>query len=148
MGSAPALGVAFLFAHFQNSSWRFIMTCRCINCIMPPHILKKLTENPDSKVRDAAFKSLLTTARLRGVRSVRNLVALAAAAPSGGRRTIYDCAHSTNLKSSTAAGSEDGAESGDASVNRAFDGLGITRDFYKEVFDRDSLDGRGMRLNG
>jgi Zn-dependent metalloprotease len=33
-------------------------------------------------------------------------------------------------------------------VNRAFTGLGDTRDFYKEVFDRDSLDGRGMRLNG
>ena len=33
-------------------------------------------------------------------------------------------------------------------MNRAFEGLGRTRDFYKDVFDRDSLDGRGMRLNG
>ena len=32
-------------------------------------------------------------------------------------------------------------------MNRAFDGLGSTRDFYNDVFDRDSLDGRGMRLN-
>ena len=31
------------------------------------------------------------------------------------------------------------------SVNRAFDGLGSTREFYKEVFDRDSIDGHGMR---
>jgi len=43
--------------------------------------------------------------------------------------------------------SEDQAEpSADDSVNRAFDGFGATRDFYKEVFDRNSIDGRGMRL--
>ena len=29
------------------------------------------------------------------------------------------------------------------SVNRAFDGLGTTREFYKEVFDRNSIDDRG-----
>jgi Zn-dependent metalloprotease len=33
-------------------------------------------------------------------------------------------------------------------VNRAFVGLGKTREFYKEALDRDSLDGNGMRLNG
>jgi len=31
-------------------------------------------------------------------------------------------------------------------VNEAYDGLGATYDFYKEVFNRDSIDGRGMRL--
>ncbi|MFE5805770.1 M4 family metallopeptidase [Streptomyces sp. NPDC056491] len=36
----------------------------------------------------------------------------------------------------------------DEPVNRAFDGLGLTRDFYREVFRRDSIDGRGMRLDG
>ena len=32
-------------------------------------------------------------------------------------------------------------------MNRAFAGLGSTRDFYKDVLDRNSLDGHGMRLN-
>jgi Zn-dependent metalloprotease len=123
------------------------MTCRCINCIMPPHILKKLAENPDSKIRDAALRTMLTTANLRGVRSVRSLAALAAA-PSGGRRTIFDCANGTNLRSSTLARSEDGPASSDDTVNHAFDGLGTTRKFYKEVLERDSLDDNGMRLNG
>lgn len=45
------------------------------------------------------------------------------------------------------ARTEDGPPSQDDAVNRAFDGLGQTRDFYKKIFDRDSLDGRGMRLN-
>jgi Zn-dependent metalloprotease len=32
-------------------------------------------------------------------------------------------------------------------VNNAFEGLGKTRDFYKSVFNRDSIDDRGMRLD-
>ncbi len=43
---------------------------------------------------------------------------------------------------------EDGAAAADDSVNRAFDGLGATREFYKNVFERNSIDGQGMRLNG
>jgi len=122
--------------------------CHCINCITPPHLLKKLLENSDGRIRDAALRTLLTTARLRGERTVRGLVASAAAVSSQGRRTISDCANSTSLPSATIARTEDGPASADDSVNRAFDGLGQTREFYKEILDRDSLDGNGMRLNG
>ena len=38
--------------------------------------------------------------------------------------------------------------SADGAVNRAFDGLGATREFYKQVLDRNSIDGRGMPLGG
>jgi Zn-dependent metalloprotease len=121
--------------------------CRCINCITPPHVLKKLLDNADARVRDAALRTLLATSRLRGERSVRSLFASAAAASSHGRRTISDCANSTFLAAATLARSEDGPAANDESVNRAFEGLGDTRAFYSEVFDRDSLDGQGMRLN-
>ena len=126
----------------------FTNQCRCINCITPPHILKKLLENPDSRVREAALQTLLSTSRLRGERAVRGLFASATAVSAHGRRTIFDCASGTFLPSATVARTEDGPASADDSVNRAFDGLGSTRDFYKDVFDRDSLDGHGMRLNG
>ena len=126
----------------------FTNHCRCINCITPPHILKKLLENPDSRICDAALRTLLSTSRLRGERAVRGLVASAAAASAHGRRTIFDCANITFLPSATVGRTEDGPASADKSVNRAFAALGSTRDFYKDVFDRDSLDGHGMRLNG
>ncbi len=125
----------------------FTNQCRCINCITPPHMLKKLLENPDSRIRDAALRTLLSTSRLRGERAVRGLVASAAPASAHGRRTIFDCATGTFLPAATVARTEDGPASADNSVNRAFDGLGSTRDFYRDVFDRDSLDGHGMRLN-
>jgi len=110
-------------------------------------MLKKLLDNPDSRIRDAALRTLLSTSRLRGERAVRGLLASAAPASAHGRRTILDCATSTILPSATVVRTEDGPPSADDSVNRAFDGLGSTRDFYNDVFDRDSLDGRGMRLN-
>jgi Zn-dependent metalloprotease len=84
---------------------------------------------------------------LRGERGVRASFAGAAAVPSGGRRTVFDCRNSAFLSSAVLARSEDGAESADGSVNRAFDGLGATRDFYRTVFNRNSIDGYGMRLN-
>ena len=85
--------------------------CRCINCITPPHLLKKLLENSDGRIRDAALRTLLTTARLRGERTIRGLVASAAAVSSQGRWTISDCANSTSLPAATIARSEDGQAS-------------------------------------
>ena len=122
--------------------------CRCINCITPPHILKKLLENSDSRIRDAALRTLLTTSRLRGERTIRGLLASAALVSSQGRRTISDCGNSISLPAATIGRTEEGPSSTDESVNRAFVGLGKTREFYKEALDRDSLDGNGMRLNG
>jgi Zn-dependent metalloprotease len=122
-------------------------TCRCLNCITPPHILAKLLENKDKDIRQAALNTLLSTARLRGGRAIRASFA-GMSTPGDSRRTIFDCQTANVLSGAAMARSEDGAASGDDSVNRAFDGFGKTRDFYKEVFKRNSIDDRGMRLDG
>ncbi len=121
-------------------------TCR-LNCVMPPYILNRLLESEDSEVRRAALNTLLATARLRGERGVRASFA-GAAAPGNGRRTIFDCEQGRFLPIAVMARPEDGPESVDESVNRAFDALGLTRDFYQKAFQRNSIDGRGMRLDG
>ncbi|MGH3799182.1 MAG: M4 family metallopeptidase, partial [Pseudonocardiaceae bacterium] len=119
---------------------------RPFNCITPPHILQKLLESGDQDIREAALSTLLSNARLGGERTVR--ASFAAAAPARARRTIFDCQNSTSLRSADLARSEDGAESDDKSVNQAFDGLGATRQFYKDIHNRDSIDDKGMRLEG
>jgi Zn-dependent metalloprotease len=121
--------------------------CRALNCIVPPHILDKLLQNGDPEIRDAAMRTLLTTTRLRGQRDVRGLL-LGLSAPTQGRRTVFDCKQSTVLSDAEIARTEEGPESHDASVNRAFDGFGATRQFYLEVLGRNSIDDRGMRLDG
>ncbi|MEU2555786.1 M4 family metallopeptidase [Streptomyces sp. NPDC013313] len=122
-------------------------TARPVNCIIPPYILDKLLDSEDSEARQAALDTLLITARLRGERAVRAAFA-GAAAPSDGRRTVFDCEQEESLTNAVLARPEDGPEVADASVNRAFDALGLTRDFYKEVFQRNSVDDKGMRLDG
>ncbi|GAA3503841.1 M4 family metallopeptidase [Streptomyces prasinosporus] len=120
---------------------------RPIDCIIPPHLLDRLLRSEDDDVRRAALDTLLTTARLRGERTVRASFA-GVASPGNGRRTVFDCRNGRFLPSAVLARSEDGPASANASVDRAFDGLGTTRDFYRQVLDRDSIDGRGMRLDG
>ena len=51
------------------------------------------------------------------------------------------------LSAAAVARSEEGLLSADDSVNWAFDGLGAI-DFYRQVLDRNSIDGRGMPLGG
>ncbi|ELP65459.1 M4 family metallopeptidase [Streptomyces turgidiscabies] len=119
---------------------------RHVNCIIPPHLLDKLLGSDDHGVRQAALDTLLTTARLRGERGVRASF-VGAASAGNGRRTVFDCQQGRSLPFATLAQSEDGAASADVSVTRAFDGLGITRDFYSSVLQRNSLDDRGMRLD-
>jgi Zn-dependent metalloprotease len=120
-------------------------THRCLNCIVPPHLLQKLLTNKDKDVRHAALGTLLSTAQMRGERAMQ---AAFFHAPGRGRRTVYDCNNRTSLRRAEVARTENGEPSSDESVNRAFDGLGATRDFYKKVFNRSSIDDRGMRLDG
>ena len=119
---------------------------RSVNCILPPHILRALLENEDREIRRTALATLASTSRLRGERAVRPIVAVAA--PAGGRRTISDCHHSKQLAQATVQRGEDDPAATDSSVNAAFEGLGTTRDFYWQVLQRNSIDGKGMRLNG
>jgi len=117
-----------------------------LNCITPPHILRELLKSSDHDIRQAALNTLLVTAQFRGERSVR--ASFAAASAGAGRRTVFDCQNSRNLPSAILGRSEDGAASADDTVNRAFEGFGTTREFYKEVFERNSIDDQGMRLDG
>ena len=122
-------------------------SCRCLNCITPPHMLKKLLESKDTNIRQAALNTLLATSRLRGEREVRSVAGFLMASANG-RRTVYNLRNGTVLSSAVVARTEDGETSADGSVNNAFDGLGATRQFYKDVFNRNSIDGKGMRLDG
>ncbi|WP_156677739.1 M4 family metallopeptidase [Sphingomonas profundi] len=124
------------------------MACRCLNCIVPPHMLRRLLDCREESVRQAALATLLATERLRGARMVRALGGATPGAPAGGRRTVYDCRNATDLSLAVIARTEEQPDTTDTAVNHAFDGLGATRDFYATVLSRDSIDDKGMRLDG
>jgi Zn-dependent metalloprotease len=91
------------------------------------------------------MNTLIETSSLRGARNVRSLFGLAVA-PGDGRRTIFNC-HSRDTDGADVARTENGPPAGDDAVNRAYDGLGATRDFYHDVLNRNSIDDNGMRLD-
>lgn len=123
--------------------------CRCLNCITPPHMLQKLLDSSNKEVREAALSTLLSSSRLRGQRSLRAMFGIGtSSSPTDGRRSIFDCRQSTSQSDAVLVRTEEGPPSNDDSVNNAFDGLGMTRDFFRDVLGRNSIDDRGMRLDG
>ena len=123
-------------------------TRRGINCIVPPHLLDRLAQSSEPAIRDAAIRTLVASAEMRGERSIVPAVSAALATPAHGRRTIFDTHHLESLSGADLKRTESSPTSTDDAVNRAFDGLGLIRKFYKDVFGRDSIDGMGMRLDG
>lgn len=123
-----------------------------LHCIIPPYIFLRLLGSEDPQVRQSAMSTLLTTVRLRGERGVRaeepTITSAAGPGQPDGERSIYDCRNATNLARAVLVRSEGEDPTPDVAVNRAYDGLGDTRQYYRDVHDRNSIDGRGMPLDG
>lgn len=122
-------------------------TSHPVCCIVPPHMLRNIAENGTARQKETAFQGLNIAAQLRGQRTVISPVAFAAATSTGTkRRTIYDAGHNTKLPGKLVRGEGD-PKSKDAEINEAYDGSGKTYDFYLKVLQRNSIDGKGMRLD-
>ena len=115
--------------------------------IIPPHILRTIAERGNDAQKDSAFQAINISGHLRGRREAINNVALVGAIPSGTkRRTVYTAQNLTTLPGVLVLGEDSGTSTDDA-VNEAFKGSGATYDFYKAVFNRNSIDDRGLRLD-
>jgi Zn-dependent metalloprotease len=122
-----------------------------IHCIIPPFVLRAMAESRDRRVRESALRTLMVSAHIRGQRQVLGGVqaAVRGATPGQQRRRIHD-AKGQMLNDWELPGGlvrdEGQAPASDPTVNEAYDGLGATYDFYAEVFNRNSIDDRGMPL--
>ena len=113
--------------------------------ILPPHILKQIVERGSDKQRSRALESIASAGHIRGARAIR--AAIAMAIPAGEkRRTIYDAKQQTTLPGKLVRG-EGAKRSRDVAVNEAYDGSGTVYDFYDKAFSRNSIDGKGLRLD-
>ncbi|MFF4326881.1 M4 family metallopeptidase [Streptomyces sp. NPDC001591] len=111
-------------------------------------MLKRLTEADDPRIREAAEKTLQTDAELRQKRKDAPTEA-EGAAPVGAavlRRTVFDTHHTRTLPGDQVrAEGEDPVL--DGTVNRAYNALGLTFTFYKEVYGRRSIDDANLPLD-
>lgn len=112
--------------------------------ILPPYILDAIVENGTPEQRRRALSTLAVSERIRGRRLA--LALLLAPVPAGEkRRTVYDAENAMRLPGVLVRGEGDPA-SGDPAVDEAYDGAGSTYDLYSDVYGRNSIDGRGMRI--
>ena len=125
--------------------------------IASPDVLIRIAEEGAPDQREAALRTLATSVALRAERAVIGkslraldvgIAELAFLAPGADAHlTVYDVEHGGDfdLPGQRARGEGD-SPSPDEAVNEAYEGAEKTYDFYKEVFSRDSIDGRGLEM--
>ncbi|MBA2806064.1 M4 family metallopeptidase [Streptomyces sp. KM273126] len=120
--------------------------------VVPPHVLDKLAQHEDPALAGPARRTLERDALERTHRRLTTVIgAPAVAAPAGAEagkphRTVYDAGHGTALpgRKVRAEGDKPGK---DATVNRAYAGLGATFELFLKAYERDSIDGNGLPLD-
>lgn len=121
---------------------------RPIECIVPPHVLRNITERGTPQQKDWARRTLLQSEQQRGQRlAIAETPALVSLAPATEKsRIVYSAATGTNLPGQVARSEGDPATN-DQAVDEAYDGSGDTYDLFKQEFGRISLNDNGMRLD-
>ena len=119
-----------------------------VSCFLPPHILKNIAANGTENQKDSAIETFKVSAQMRGQRQgLSDFKAAAFRVVVGGKeRIVYDANHGSSLPG-TVVRRENDPPSGDVAVNEAFDGSGVTYDLYQNVYERNSIDNNGMRLD-
>ena len=111
--------------------------------ILPPHILTKLADS--DRHRERALRTIALTEHARGRRSILGRMSFGVSTGML-RRTIYDAQTTENLPG-TLVRAEGDAATADVAVTEAYDYSGNTYDFYNQIFGRNSVDDKGMRLD-
>ncbi|MEV7525457.1 M4 family metallopeptidase [Streptomyces sp. NPDC091371] len=118
--------------------------------VVPPHLLDKAALSADSRRADLAQRTLEHDSMLRTrrrVTAVRGITpGLGAPAADEPRRTIYDAQHRTRLPGKKVRAEGDPVHK-DATVNRAYAGLGATYELFLKGFGRRSIDDSGLALD-
>ena len=123
-----------------------ITHCPC--SVIPPHILRRVADGGDTDARTTALHTLDEMRLIAQRREKATLIETKpeAVAAGGKQRNVYDAQHRRGLPGKLVR-AEGGPQTGDVEVNEAFDGSGVTWDFYQQVFGRNSIDGNGMPVN-
>ena len=124
--------------------------CRSsLYCILPPYMLRNIVENGSPDQRQQALRNIVSAEAVRVQREV-----ISKEGPPEGlletvggmNRVVYSAQNTGNLPG-VQVRAEGGPATGDAAADEAYDGAGATHTLYKDVYNRDSIDGNGARLD-
>jgi Zn-dependent metalloprotease len=118
----------------------------CGNCfIIPEYVNKRIYEKGTTSQKVKAWKNLIMTEQLRGRRNVAGMLQSFMPKSAQLYRVIYDAENSEKLPGFIVR-SEGQRTKGGRTVSEAYDYSGRTYDFFKKVFDRNSINDSGMDL--
>lgn len=118
--------------------------CYCF--IIPEYMNKNIVEKGNKIQKAQAWKNLVLTEQLRGRRQVTGLMSSMFAVSDKLYRTIYDAHNNENLPGTTVR-VEGSANRGGKVVSEAYNYSGDTYKFYNDIYERNSIDNKGMRLD-
>lgn len=117
------------------------------NCILPPYMLEEIMIHGTPAQQELARNNLLVS---QEVREQRQLITQLQIQPPetavDGVQLVYSAQSSTSLPGVPVRGDGD-PPTGDAAVDEAFDGAQATYEMFRDVYGRNSIDGRGMRID-
>jgi Zn-dependent metalloprotease len=129
-----------------NRKSQFVNRGNPICLIIPEYVNKKIIEKGSKIQKEQAWKNLILTEQLRGRRLVTGLMSSMFSVSNKLDRTIFDAKNTENLPG-TLIRHEGEKPKGGKTVSEAYDYSGSTYNFYKDIFDRNSIDTRGMKLD-
>jgi Zn-dependent metalloprotease len=114
--------------------------------VIPPYILRNIIAHGSGPQQDYARRTLTHVQHLMAEHA-RSAAPSSSATPGQVVRAIYDTEHTQNLPG-TLIRQEGQPGNGDVAAEEAWDYLGVTYDFYWQAYKRNSLDNKGLKLDG
>lgn len=114
--------------------------------ILPEYVNKRIFENGSDEQKRKAWQNLIVTEQLRGRRNIVGGLFTMFSTSDKLHRSIFNAENEENLPGKLVRG-EGAARKGGISVNEAYDYSGNTYDFFTKIFERRSIDNKGMKLD-
>lgn len=114
--------------------------------ILPEYIHKQIVDNGTDDQKRRAFQNLIMTEQLRGVRSIAGGLYVMFATSQKLNRSIFTAKSRQRLPGYLVR-REGEPSNGHTEVDEAYNYSGDTYNFFNQIFERDSIDNSGMRLD-
>jgi Zn-dependent metalloprotease len=150
--------IAVSFSRFRPiiGKGRFYMDNCCkfsrrnpLHCIIPPYVLENIAESGTDEQRTWAERTLDVSEDMRDQRQAiaKGDVPMpySTDAVPGKNRRVYSADYGSVLPGRLVR-QEGDPICGDAAVDEAYEGAGLTYDLFMNAYQRDSIDGRGMDI--
>ncbi|MCZ4060471.1 M4 family metallopeptidase [Pantoea sp. LMR881] len=115
-------------------------------CIIPPYMLRKIIAHGSGHQQEEARRTLTHVQHLMAEPWQKPTVAQTAVAGQV-EREIYDAQNEQTLPGKLIR-QEGQSSNGDIAADEAWDYLGLTYDFFWQIYQRNSLDNQGLKLPG